>query len=102
MKAWQGIIALVGLAAVGGGGYYANEAIACHGLEEDYLNSFASIRGLDATMLAVPKMKGELKRLQDAEIQSAALVLAEIDRRCGERAAKTANRKAMEQVFAGT
>lgn len=80
------------------GGYFANEWRVCNGLEEDYLNSMASIRGHSAIrqVLSDKALVENAKRMEEAAWKSAEGALFSLSDRCGERASQTANRKAQD------
>jgi len=84
------------------GGLALNHSLACKRLENDYLNSVASLKGNALLLAAIgddPKTMTELKRISDDELKSIQTTLTRIYEECGDRAGQTAARKGTEILF---
>lgn len=97
------VAGIAGVAALGTGGYFANEWRVCSGLEEDYLNSVASIRGYASInqVLNDRQLLESMKAQEDAEWNRLETTLYGLSSRCGTRAANTASRKGQD-ILLGT
>jgi len=99
------MIKVLGIATVvmvlSGAAYFGNEALTCSRLEDDYLNSVASIRSteLTASLISNPELDSlmdEQRRLYNLRVEQA---MAALYTRCGERRWQTAHRKAYDMVL---
>lgn len=102
-RSWSfGKIALivVCLLGIGGGTYLGRNYLQCQSLEEDYLNSFGSMKNIGSTLplLGEGDARDALVILREQQKIRAGQTLQGIMEKCGIQAAETANRKATELV----
>ncbi len=92
---------IAGALALATGGYFANEWRVCRGLEEDYLNSLADMRGtiaLRSVLRDTPSAEAANK-LDAIATERITSTLLDLHSRCGERSAETANRKGQDMLL---
>jgi len=100
------IAGIAGVAAIGTGGYFANEWRVCSGLEQDYLTTISAIRRDADTDLRLAGYVGgtpteELKQARALRDDLLDRQLARVYERCGIKAGDAAMVKSEDILFAG-
>lgn len=95
------LVALIGLGALGAGGYYGKHAVECMGYEEDYLNSVSQLKSITSTLglLDTPEVTKALIGIREREMKESEAALLSLREHCGQRAAETALRKGSELLL---
>ena len=101
MHAWKIGLGVLGLAILGVGGYFANEAYQCHSHETDYLNAMAIIRGslASASVVSDPQLSVLMEEQQEVAWKASEAALFAIYEHCGEQAGRTAHRKGQDMLM---
>lgn len=102
-RSWPvGKISLIvaGVLVVGGAAYLGKNYLQCQRLEEDYLNSFSSVKNIGSTLplLSDGDARNALVIIREQQKARAGNTLQDLIAECGTRAAETANRKATELI----